>query len=156
METSVKKAERIGGFDWLRCVAICAVIVIHTSDIAMKKGGYYPILNFEGAGWYSMNALARFCVPVFLLMTAFLAEKRYLGSSKEPASHWKRYALPLLGANLVYLCVTLVQMRFVHKHVDVGHVDFVSDRASLLSHMVLIGGSNICVFASHFEENLVW
>ena len=104
--------ERIAGFDWLRGWAILAVVVIHADDGVLHRNHYYfPTMTPEGAFYFALSACARFCVPGFLMISGFLAERRMAQTGESPAGRWKRYAFPLLVASLVYAPVYFAEQR---------------------------------------------
>ncbi len=109
---------RIQGFDWLRCIAIVAVIGIHSSDLALRKNGYFATASAEGSFYFAFQACLRFCVPVFLLMSAFLAESRRLKTGENPGTRWKRYAFPCLAAGIFYTLLSLLEARLQHKPIS--------------------------------------
>lgn len=110
--------ERIAGFDWLRGWAILAVVLIHSSDGALHRNNDFPKRTLEGAFYFALSACARFCVPGFLIMAGFLAERRMERTGEAPAIRWKRYALPLLIASPIYLFLYFAEKRFQHQSVS--------------------------------------
>ena len=118
-------SNRLHGFDWLRFWAIVAVVCIHSSDIVLRKNHYFPVLTLEGGLYYAFSACLRFCVPVFLMMAAFLNEQRQ-ASKGSARRRWKRYAFPLLIANAFYFLITLAQARVGHQPLNIsGNLLFV-------------------------------
>ena len=113
-------SERIPGFDWLRFWAILAVIAIHASDAALKRGQYFPVLTVEGRFWYAFSSCLRFCVPAFLMMSAYLGEARMQKTGDRPALRWKRFAVPLAAATLVYTLVTVLENTLKHRPVSLS------------------------------------
>lgn len=113
---------RLNGFDWLRCYAIVAVVAIHVTDIALRKNDYFPTPTLEGAFYYGLSACLRFCVPVFFMMSAFLLETRPESSGRGLSAGWKRYAIPLLVASLVYTASAVATARATHKPVVFGEL----------------------------------
>lgn len=113
---------RLPGFDVLRCLAILAVVSIHAGDVALRKNSYFPTPTPEAAFYYALSACLRFCVPAFLMMSAFLLESRRRKTGEEPAARWRRYALPLAVAQVFYTALSLLEARAVHHPVSPKHV----------------------------------
>ncbi len=109
---------RIQGFDWLRCIAIVAVVGIHCSDIAVRKNGYFPVATAEAIFYFFLQACLRFCVPAFLMMSAFFAESRLQKTGGNPATHWKRYAFPYVVAGIFYTLLSVLEARLLHKPIS--------------------------------------
>jgi surface polysaccharide O-acyltransferase-like enzyme len=90
--------------DWinsLRLIALLAVIVLHVSAIPLGQYGHVPLNTWLIADLY--NALVRFAVPVFVMITgALLLHREYeLGSFLK--KRLSRVVVPFLFWSLVYV-----------------------------------------------------
>jgi surface polysaccharide O-acyltransferase-like enzyme len=90
--------------DWinnLRLIALYAVIVLHTSAVLLAQYGKVPASDWFAADFY--NALVRFAVPVFVMITgALLLHRDYeLGDFLKKRLH--RVITPFLFWSLVYI-----------------------------------------------------
>lgn len=118
VEAVLPAGARVAGFDWLRFLAIVAVVSIHVTDVALRKNEYFPESTLEADLYYAFAACLRFCVPAFFLMSAFLLENRVLHGGPSPATRWPRYLSPLLAASLVYSASNVAIASALHKPIS--------------------------------------
>src|SRR5580698_95374 len=93
-----------GNIDWinnLRLIALYAVIILHCSSPLLMQYGKVP-----GTDWWTadfLNALTRFAVPVFVMITgALLLHREYeIGSFLK--KRLSRVVIPFLFWSLVYV-----------------------------------------------------
>jgi peptidoglycan/LPS O-acetylase OafA/YrhL len=105
----------IQGFDTLRAAAVLSVVVIHASDAALRDHNYFPTPSFLGSVYLLVNSLLHFCVPVFLMMSAFLVERKVVDTGRPAAPRAARLVRPILAVTAVYVPLTLLQRLAVHK-----------------------------------------
>ena len=96
-------------FDYMRAIAVCAVVALHTSAIVVVK----YISNPDSFGWWTgnvVNSMVRWCVPVFVMLSGALL----LDPSKsETATEFfrkriNRILIPLVFWSLVYIILAWV------------------------------------------------
>jgi surface polysaccharide O-acyltransferase-like enzyme len=104
---AVENKGRLYGLDWLRFFAILAIVSIHCSDEVLRRHGWFPSINGEAMFYYAFNTVLRFGTLTFFMMSGFLMESRLQRDGKRPEARWKRYAVPLIIASLLYTAVTL-------------------------------------------------
>lgn len=95
------KPQNIDWINSLRLIALLAVIVLHVSAIPLGLYGHTPLNTWLAADFY--NALVRFAVPVFVMITGALTlHKEYeLGSFLK--KRLSRVVVPFLFWSLVYV-----------------------------------------------------
>ena len=95
------KALNIEWISNLRFVALLGVIILHTSAVLLAQFGKVPLADWLTADVY--NALVRFSVPVFVMITGALN----LATDYKPADFLKkrlvRIVIPFLFWSLVYV-----------------------------------------------------
>jgi len=90
--------------DWiknLRVVALLAVITLHTSAVLLSQYGKVPFNNWLAADFY--NALVRFAVPVFVMVTGALSLHREYEITSFLKKRLSRIVPPFLFWSLVYI-----------------------------------------------------
>lgn len=93
--------------DYLRVLAIAAVIVIHVTAIF-----YSRTLTSDPAGWWManvLNAASRFCVPLFVMISGAVLLGRPIGTGDFYRSRFLRLVPPLLFWSLVFLGLKMHQ-----------------------------------------------
>lgn len=70
MTTQVQEKTRFSELDFVRAIAIIAVIVIHVTSITLTK---IPTDDITALLSLVLNQLSRFCVPAFLFVSGILA-----------------------------------------------------------------------------------
>jgi len=95
-----KYSQKIASLEFMRIIAIFAVIVIHTSLFIDS-----PIIN--GQPWLAgvVNQLSRFAVPFFFLLSGFLIQPKLISS---PMLTMRRYNKPLLKIWLIWTVICLL------------------------------------------------
>ena len=98
--------ERIDYFDYLRVVALIAVLVRHTAS-----QNWYDI-DVNGAAWRCFNvycSLTQYCVPVFVMISGAL----FLGREIPVRQIWSKYVLRMAAAfcfwSAVYAAVNALE-----------------------------------------------
>lgn len=97
-------ATKPRNFDWinnLRLTALFAVIVLHTAAIPLAQYGQLPLNNWLAADFY--NALVRFAVPVFVMITGALLLHREYELGDFLKKRLSRVVVPFLFWSLVYV-----------------------------------------------------
>jgi surface polysaccharide O-acyltransferase-like enzyme len=90
--------------DWinnLRLIALLAVIVLHTAAIPLGLYGKIPLNNWLAADFY--NALVRFAVPVFIMITGSLLLHREYELGDFMKKRLSRVVAPFLFWSLIYV-----------------------------------------------------
>lgn len=94
---------RVAAIDLFRCVAILAVVAIHTTSFALGRlePGSGP------AFWVSLiNRSSQFAVPAFLFLTALVQTRSSLSSGRQPGRFYRaqlvRTGLPYLVWSVLY------------------------------------------------------
>ena len=129
MEQNASKQNvppRLYGLDWLRFWAILAVVGIHTSDVALRRNHAASAQTVEIISYYAFSACLRFCVPVFLMMAAYLTERSGNTRSGFSLRRLARLAFPLMAATLFYTGITLLQARIGHRPVPLNRILFLA------------------------------
>jgi surface polysaccharide O-acyltransferase-like enzyme len=91
-------------FKWvnnLRLIALFAVIILHTASPLLFQYGKVPLNNWLAADFY--NALVRFAVPVFVMITGALLLHREYDLSDFLKKRLTRVVTPFLFWSLVYV-----------------------------------------------------
>jgi surface polysaccharide O-acyltransferase-like enzyme len=93
-----------GNIDWinnLRLIALYAVIVLHCSSLLLMQYGKVPVADWWTADFF--NAITRFAVPAFVMITgALLLHREYeIGSFLK--KRLSRVVVPFLFWSLVYV-----------------------------------------------------
>src|ERR1700748_2984293 len=91
-------------FDWinsLRLIALFAVIVLHTAAVPLGQYGHIPLNTWLTADFY--NALVRFAVPVFVMITGALLLHRQYELGDFLKKRLGRVLVPFLFWSLVYI-----------------------------------------------------
>ena len=90
--------------DWiknLRVVALLAVITLHTSAVLLSQYGKVPHADWFAADFY--NAMVRFAVPVFVMVTGALSLHREYEITGFLKKRLSRIVPPFLFWSLVYI-----------------------------------------------------
>jgi surface polysaccharide O-acyltransferase-like enzyme len=90
--------------DWinsLRLIALFAVIILHVSAIPLGQYGHVPTSTWLTADFY--NALVRFAVPVFVMITGALTLHREYEIGNFLKKRLSRVVVPFLFWSLVYV-----------------------------------------------------
>ncbi|MZQ83653.1 acyltransferase family protein [Paenibacillus sp. 5J-6] len=74
----VKSNSRFPELDFIRAIAVIAVIAIHVTSITLTK---MPADQFTFISSIVINQLSRFCVPAFLFVSGVLAYQSYMKNS---------------------------------------------------------------------------
>jgi surface polysaccharide O-acyltransferase-like enzyme len=100
MQTSAKP-QNIDWISSLRLIALYAVIILHTTSPLLMAHGKVPI-----ADWWQgdfLNALVRFAVPVFVMITGALLLHREYEIGDFLKKRLTRVVIPFLFWSLVYI-----------------------------------------------------
>jgi surface polysaccharide O-acyltransferase-like enzyme len=95
------KHQNIDWINSLRLIALFAVIVLHISAIPLGQYGHVPINTWLTADFY--NALVRFAVPVFVMITGALTLHREYELGSFLKKRLSRVVVPFLFWSLVYV-----------------------------------------------------
>jgi surface polysaccharide O-acyltransferase-like enzyme len=91
-------------FDWinsLRLIALFAVVILHTAAVPLGQYGHIPLNTWLAADFY--NALVRFAVPVFVMITGALLLHRQYELGDFLKKRLSRVVVPFLFWSLVYV-----------------------------------------------------
>ena len=110
LTTSVAKSENIDWISNLRLIALYAVIILHSTSLLLMQFGKVPLYDWLIADF--LNALVRFAVPVFVMITgALLLHREY-----EPGNFLRkrliRVVAPFLFWSLVYIAYSWYNEEF--------------------------------------------
>jgi len=95
------KSQNLDWINSLRLIALFAVIVLHVSAIPLGQYGHITINAWLAADFY--NALVRFAVPVFVMITGALTLHREYEFSAFLKKRLTRVVVPFLFWSLVYV-----------------------------------------------------
>ncbi len=95
------KPQNLDWINSLRLIALFAVIVLHTAAIPLEQYGKIPLHNWLTADFY--NALVRFAVPVFVMITGALLLHREYELGDFLKKRLGRVIPPFLFWSLVYV-----------------------------------------------------
>src|SRR6267154_32982 len=98
---SVTKPQNLDWINSLRLIALVAVIVLHTAAIPLEQYGKIPLNDWLTADLY--NALVRFAVPVFVMITGALLLHREYELGDFLKKRLGRIFTPFLFWSLVYI-----------------------------------------------------
>jgi len=96
--------DKAGNIDWisnLRIIALYAVIVLHCSSPLLMPGASFP-----AADWWAadiLNAIVRFAVPVFVMITGALLLHREYEIGDFLRKRLTRVVVPFLFWSLIYI-----------------------------------------------------
>src|ERR1035437_5480557 len=93
-----------GNIDWinnLRLIALYAVIILHSTSLLLAQYGKVPMTDWWTADF--LNALVRFAVPVFVMITGALLLHREYEIGDFLKKRLIRVVLPFLFWSLVYV-----------------------------------------------------
>ncbi|HAL83260.1 MAG TPA: hypothetical protein DCO83_14365 [Mucilaginibacter sp.] len=93
-----------GNIDWinnLRLIALYAVIILHSTSLLLAQYGKVPMADWWTADF--LNALVRFAVPVFVMITGALLLHREYEIGDFLKKRLTRVVLPFLFWSLVYV-----------------------------------------------------
>ncbi|WP_214071733.1 acyltransferase family protein [Mucilaginibacter sp. dw_454] len=97
-------AAKPHNLDWinsLRLIALLAVIVLHVSAIPLGQYGHIPLNTWLTADFY--NAMVRFAVPVFVMITGALTLHREYELGAFLKKRLSRVVAPFIFWSLVYV-----------------------------------------------------
>jgi surface polysaccharide O-acyltransferase-like enzyme len=86
----------------LRFLATIAVITLHTSAVLLANYGKVPLAHWFVADFF--NALVRFAVPVFVMVTGALTLSKHYHLSDFLRKRLVRLITPFLFWSIVYIC----------------------------------------------------
>ncbi|MCC8423738.1 acyltransferase [Mucilaginibacter sp. UR6-11] len=95
------KPQNLDWINSLRLIALFAVIVLHVSAIPLGQYGHLPVATWLTADFY--NALVRFAVPVFVMITGALLLHREYELGDFLKKRLSRVVVPFLFWSLVYV-----------------------------------------------------
>jgi surface polysaccharide O-acyltransferase-like enzyme len=95
------KSPNIDWINSLRLVALFAVIVLHVSAIPLEQFGHLPLNTWLTADFF--NALVRFAVPVFVMITGALTLHRQYELGAFLKKRLSRVVVPFIFWSLVYV-----------------------------------------------------
>jgi surface polysaccharide O-acyltransferase-like enzyme len=95
------KTENINWISNLRLIALYAVIILHCSAPLLMGYGKVPMSDWWQADF--LNALVRFAVPVFVMITGALLLHREYGIGSFLKKRLSRVVIPFLFWSLVYV-----------------------------------------------------
>src|SRR5471030_1264351 len=95
------KHQNIDWINNLRVIALFAVIVLHTSAVLLAQYGKVPLNDWLTADIY--NAIVRFAVPVFVMITGALLLHREYELGDFFKKRLSRVVTPFLFWSLVYI-----------------------------------------------------
>jgi surface polysaccharide O-acyltransferase-like enzyme len=98
---TITKSHNLDWINSLRLIALFAVIVLHVSAIPLGQYGRLPITSWLTADFY--NALVRFAVPVFVMITGALTLHREYELGPFLKKRLSRIVVPFLFWSLVYV-----------------------------------------------------
>jgi len=95
------KHQNIDWINNLRVIALFAVIILHTSAVLLAQYGKVPVTDWFIADFY--NALVRFAVPVFVMITGALLLHREYELGDFFKKRLTKIITPFLFWSLVYI-----------------------------------------------------
>src|SRR4051812_7155042 len=98
---TVTKPHNLDWINSLRLIALFAVIMLHVSAIPLGQYGHLPTVTWLTADFY--NALVRFAVPVFVMITGALTLHREYEFGPFLKKRLSRVVVPFLFWSLVYV-----------------------------------------------------
>lgn len=98
---TIAKSHNLDWINSLRLIALFAVIVLHVSAIPLGQYGHVPTATWLTADFY--NALVRFAVPVFVMITGALTLHRDYEMGTFLKKRLSRVVAPFLFWSLVYV-----------------------------------------------------
>lgn len=111
----MKDAQRIGFADWLRVVACFLVMLVHASENFYVGGLTSTLANNTNRFWVAFydGAVARVCVPLFMIVSAFLLVPMKPGQTMTGfyARRFKRILPPFILFMVLY-CILPVFMGY--------------------------------------------
>ena len=93
-----------GNIDWinnLRLIALYAVIILHSTSVLLSQYGKVPAADWWTADF--LNALVRFAVPVFVMVTGALSFQKEYEIGFFLKKRLSRVVVPFLFWSLVYV-----------------------------------------------------
>ncbi|OMQ10927.1 acyltransferase [[Flexibacter] sp. ATCC 35103] len=117
----------------LRVVATISVIVVHVTAEILYQYGY--VSNFVWSTGNVYDSLARFCVPVFVMLTGVLMLSRTYELNEFLKKRFSRIVLPFLFWSLVYA------MFAVNDNISAGHEMSFLEIIEWVIHLLLNGSS---------------
>lgn len=99
------KPQNLDWINSLRLIALLAVIVLHVSAILLGQYGHVPINTWLTADFF--NALVRFAVPVFVMITGALLLHREYELGDFLKKRLSRVVVPFIFWSLVYVGYSL-------------------------------------------------
>jgi surface polysaccharide O-acyltransferase-like enzyme len=109
--TTTAKSQNLNWINSLRLIALFAVIVLHTTAIPLGQYGKMPLNDWLTADFY--NALVRFAVPVFVMITGALLLHREYELGDFLRKRLSRVLAPFLFWSLVYIAYSWYNEEFV-------------------------------------------
>jgi surface polysaccharide O-acyltransferase-like enzyme len=97
----VEKPQNIDWISNLRLIALYAVIILHTTSLLLMQHGKVPMADWLTADF--LNALVRFAVPVFVMITGALSLHREYEIGSFLKKRLSRVIVPFLFWSLIYI-----------------------------------------------------
>lgn len=95
------KSENIDWINNLRLIALYAVIILHSTSVLLMQYGKVAMLDWWMADF--LNAVVRFAVPVFVMITGALLLHREYEIGNFLKKRLSRVVIPFLFWNMVYI-----------------------------------------------------
>lgn len=103
--------KRIEEADYMKGVAILAVILIHVTAFSMRS--FHQLT--DGGVFFAINQLGRFCVPVFFMISGLFLFYRYYDNEPFPVkSFFKKRTMYILIPYLIWSVIYLIYGKMVH------------------------------------------
>lgn len=104
------KPENIDWISNLRIIALYAVIILHSTSILLGQYGKVPLADWLAADF--LNALVRFAVPAFVMITGALLLPREYEIGSFLKKRLTRVVIPFLFWSLVYVAYSWYNEEF--------------------------------------------
>ncbi len=108
MENSTQN-QRIVFLDYLRVIAFCMVIIVHSSEFFFIDGDSIGIRNLYDGYWVSViNSMLRSSVPLFVMASSYLLLPLKGSSSEFFKRRFTRIIIPFIIWSLLYAILPLL------------------------------------------------
>ena len=110
------ESQNVGWINSLKLISLFAVIILHTAAIPLGQYGHVALNTWLVADFY--NALVRFAVPVFVMITGSLLLHREYRLGDFLKKRLSRIFIPFLFWSLVYIAYSWYNEDLVFSNTD--------------------------------------
>lgn len=150
--SEVPKRPRVLEFDFIRCAACLAVVLMHSA------GGYFLNEPTDSLAWNlsgALNACTRLCVPLFVMISGYFLLSRPCSSENLTRFYQKRaktILIPTLFWSAFYIAVGLIA--YPKSAVTFAVLGVLNGRTALCSHLWYLFMIMGLYFVAPFLSNL--